>query len=49
MTPERSRKVPEIPYFSRKKTDESEKECYNSNVAAGKRYLYRTRGANTGL
>lgn len=42
-------KVPEIPYFIRKKTDESEKECYNSNVAAGKRYLYRTRGANTGL
>ena len=44
--------VPKSPgnsLFYQEKTDESEKECYNSNVAAGKRYLYRTRGANTGL
>ena len=33
--------VPKSPgnsLFYQEKTDESEKECYNSNVAAGKRY-----------
>ena len=38
-------KAAEILYFTGKLTDESEKECYNSNVAAGRPFPDRDRGA----